>query len=483
MATIDGENLLITLDPTGGVGTVDALVDLYTVWKDWLLEDRPDGTSNKKYPQAFRPDGGNDLTPGIKQGSYTFIRNDLGWRIRPAEEDATILFTGNLAPEDSTLPIMVPTLGGYTVGIFGLQPITQNVGEVLELQQDTSYNGTVVINTITGTPGTTYPIGTASEPVSNLADAVTIAARLGISRFGLHGALVITSDMTDSILEGYGTPAMVILAGGRIDRSTVKYVELSGDALNSADVLCENSRVSGVSNIQGSFVRCVFSGETSLVLGPGNSENFFGECSSYVPGAGYPSISYNNEDLDVQFRGWLGSLEIKNIDDAGSQTSFDISSGRLIIASTVTAGEIVVRGVGLLEDNSTADDVNTDGLVNPATLTTSVLAAIPGAPTIAQAWTRATTGGSKMRAIVSLSIDGEVVALPGTATLDILVRDSAGTAVIAQSGITPNASGFFALTEDPFTPTAGSNLASFATITNGADVYTDLTALSFPEFS
>lgn len=72
--------------------------------------------------------------------------------------------------------------------------------------------------------------------------------------------------------------------------------------------------------------------------------------------------------------------------------------------------------------------------------------------------------------------------MPGTATLDVTVRDAAGTAVIAQTGLFPDAQGVFQLTEDPYTPTAGQVLASFATITNGADVYTSVTQLAIPEF-
>jgi hypothetical protein len=128
MTTFDGENLLITMALTGGVGTVDALADFYVPWKEWARED-----TNMKYPQAFAPTGGELLEPGLKSGSYTFLRNDLGWRVRPGEEDATIALTGNFIATDKTLPILIPTVGGFTVGVFGLQPITQNVGSVVDL--------------------------------------------------------------------------------------------------------------------------------------------------------------------------------------------------------------------------------------------------------------------------------------------------------------------------------------------------------------
>jgi len=141
----DGDNLVITLDaPTDGILTIDAEVGLYNAWKDWMLESY----ANRKYPQAFRTVGGDSLTPGIDAGAYFFIQNNLGWRIRPFEADATVFLTGNLAPEDSTLPIMIPTIGTYTVLVDGLQPITQNVDTIIEQQTTHILNLQYLISTL-----------------------------------------------------------------------------------------------------------------------------------------------------------------------------------------------------------------------------------------------------------------------------------------------------------------------------------------------
>jgi hypothetical protein len=126
--TFDGEELLIILE--SGVTEVDVRDDLYTEWKNWQRENRSDGTSNRKYPMAFRTAAGDPLTGTLDIGGYFFLRNDLGWRIRPAEEDATILFVKNLVPEDDTLGVVVPTVGPFTVLILGLQPVTQNVDKI-----------------------------------------------------------------------------------------------------------------------------------------------------------------------------------------------------------------------------------------------------------------------------------------------------------------------------------------------------------------
>jgi hypothetical protein len=124
MATqFDGDNLIITLDPVvSGVLTVDVIDDIYEPWKLWVKT----GT-NSKYIPAFRPSGGDPLTDVLKQGQYTFLNNEDGWRIKPAENDGTYTFVGNLAGENINLPIIAPTTGAFTVLINGLQPITQVV--------------------------------------------------------------------------------------------------------------------------------------------------------------------------------------------------------------------------------------------------------------------------------------------------------------------------------------------------------------------
>lgn len=119
--TFDGANLLIILPAEGAAWTLDVGGDLYSEWKEYVL-----GTGHQYHP-AFRTTGGDPLTGTLNAGSNFFLRNDLGWRIRPAEEDSTITVTGNLFPEDITQPMIVPTTGGFTVLMAGLQPVTQNV--------------------------------------------------------------------------------------------------------------------------------------------------------------------------------------------------------------------------------------------------------------------------------------------------------------------------------------------------------------------
>jgi len=108
MPTFDGSNLLIVLDAS--IAEVDAKADLYSAWKAWLKVG-----ANAKYSLAFDTVGGDSTTAAGAVSPFFFLRNDLGWRIRPAEEDANVTIVGNLYGRDPALPVFVPTSGAYTV--------------------------------------------------------------------------------------------------------------------------------------------------------------------------------------------------------------------------------------------------------------------------------------------------------------------------------------------------------------------------------
>ena len=336
--TFDGDNLLITLNAGGSVHTVDAQQDLYSEWKEWVKL----GT-NSKYPPAFRTTGGDPLTPGITAGAYFFLRNDIGWRIKPAEEDATITLTGNLAPEDSTLPVFEPTTGLFTVAILGLQPITQNVAEILEEQQNSQYGGKVVIDTVNGTAGTNYPQGLYSDPVNNITDAKAILARVGGNKIEFIGSLGLDQD-----LEGYNifgseavTSNVLTLNGYSLDRSYVESCFIAGD--QGGTVVGFEAYKCGfqtVTNLCVGAERCAFFGNVTLKL---NSTNIWFDCKSGVAGNLKPQISGNGGD-ELHVRGWIGGFDLRSVSNSEFACSIDFTSGRLALQSTITAGDIVIGG-------------------------------------------------------------------------------------------------------------------------------------------
>jgi hypothetical protein len=356
--TFDGVNLLIILDNTDLI--VDVETDLYSEWKEWsLLSD------NLKFPPAFRSVGGDPLTPGIDLGATFFLNNADGWRIKPAESSETYSVIGNLAPEDSSLPLTVPTDGAFTVLINGLQPVTQNVGALLIQQQEALYAGAVTIDTLGGgSAGTTFPIGTLSEPVNNLADAITIANNIGVRAFNLIGTITLTQTFMFWKFKGLAGVAEVDLNSQDVSGTVFEGVGLSGDLPPlSQRVVLLDGRVSpaGITDFKGAIANSVFDSGITLAAG----STIIANCVSNIAGNMRPVFNCQGNAVTLSVRKWSGGFELTNFSDVSSVASIDLESGTVDFDSTCSNGSMVLRGVGTLINDSTGTFTLTkDGFVD-----------------------------------------------------------------------------------------------------------------------
>lgn len=147
--TINGSTKTITLE--SGVVAKD-VADIYSEWKAWVATG-----DNAKYLPAFRVIGGDPLGGGISAGSYYFLQNDIGWQIKPPEENIVITLSGNLYGEDSGQPLFNATDGSFNTSIrLATSSLTQTStvisGSGLDAAQDTKLS-TIhdLLNTIEGT--------------------------------------------------------------------------------------------------------------------------------------------------------------------------------------------------------------------------------------------------------------------------------------------------------------------------------------------
>lgn len=359
MATsFDGDNLVITLDPVvGGSLSVDVQNDLYEPWKEWMkLSD------NSKYPQAFRSDGGAPLSGIINQGSYFFLNNTDGWRIKPAENDGTYTLVGNLALEDTELPAFVATTGAFTVAIIGLQPVTQGVTPSMASQLEFNvFQNVVCVDTASGYAGTEYngndPIGSRRAPSNNMADALTIAKTQGIVTFQVLSNLTVS---TVDLSAGYkfigDSPSITIdfQASANVSNCAVNLLTVSGE-LDGLNIIRDCS-VGAVTNVSGFFEKSAFTSTVELI-----GDASFYECYSQVAGSGSPVFDVGSNNLVV--RDFHGSLELTNM--TGGASSVGIHGGRLTLSNTCTAGDVYMRGEPFeLSDNSSGTTVQnqTSGL-------------------------------------------------------------------------------------------------------------------------
>lgn len=101
--TFDGPNKRILVNAELG-DSLFAPAELYSDWKVWVA------AGNAQFEPAFAESvGGNDLGGGAALDAYIFLRNDLGWRIRPDARDHTLTIDGNLFGADAGITLFAPT--------------------------------------------------------------------------------------------------------------------------------------------------------------------------------------------------------------------------------------------------------------------------------------------------------------------------------------------------------------------------------------
>jgi hypothetical protein len=354
--SFDGTNRIVTLAP--GVSQVSADF-IYSRWKDWVMDH-----SNARFLPAFRVAGGDPLTPGINAGTYFFVRNDLGWRIKPPEENLTIFVQGNIAPEDSDTDIMLPTDGDFSTAIFGLQPITQNVNQLFELQKTSDYMGMVSVDFSTGVAGDRHPVGTPSVPVNNLIDAFTLAEHLNLREFKLHADVVLDRNMTHFKVIGTASHASIDVNGFDISATDFSDLTVSGaiGAPTNGPPSFKDCRVQDTQGTWGLYRDCTFSSVGSIVLAPGFIA--LNSCNSDAGWNQATIIDFANNPTTARaadFRG--GTLEIRNMTHPAANLTLNMNLARVVLHESCTGGIIFVDGVGSLIDNSAGSTVLRDTLL------------------------------------------------------------------------------------------------------------------------
>lgn len=124
--TFDGINRLIRIDEPYSVAYITSR------WKDWVIIG-----DNAKFPPAFFDIAGNDLGGGANLEVYSFIRNDLGWRIQPFGMSGLIPIDGEIYANDPNQPFDIAAESGdYALFRFQGSSRTQGITSVLELVEE-----------------------------------------------------------------------------------------------------------------------------------------------------------------------------------------------------------------------------------------------------------------------------------------------------------------------------------------------------------
>jgi hypothetical protein len=242
-----------------------------------------------------------------------------------------------------------------------------NVSEV----QQIIFGEQIHLDVVNGKSGTLYPKGTPLDPVNNLADALAIAASVGLPAIHLMSDLTITTGTNiDGItIQADTWPVVTVEAGVSMENSVFKGLSLYGVMGGVWNVLID-CWIYDITNFSG-WVRGGSIESVALAAGLGlefGGQSFFDNLVPMYPGT--PSSLTANTNTIISVAGCSDILTVKNL-TAGSLIAVGLYGGRLIVDATCTGGAISVSAVGTYANNSVVV-VDDSGLTYPAGVSSAV---------------------------------------------------------------------------------------------------------------
>jgi hypothetical protein len=341
--TFDGPNKLINLNP--GENTLDVQIDLYSEWKRWAVLE-----FNLKFEQAFRTFGGDQTIAGQFAPRYFFLTN--GWRIVVDNgEDVNIGI--NLFTDELDTPFIISNNSTVTLRNSDSPVVDTGIAQSLD------YGGMVVVNESIGVDGNEYPTGTLGQPASNISSAKTIAEKYGITKIKVYGSTLIDVDLIGYQVIGGNLTDVITINNVNVDKTTFRQCLLYGTY--QGEIAADNCIIGDeFTGMNGYFQHCGFLGNMNFNEGV---ECVLNDCHSQVPGMNSPSI-HLDENIKLSLRKYSGGLAIYNT-KSGTVATLEFLVGNCRILSGNTGGQLVIRGLATLTDESEGTEVLIDGLITP----------------------------------------------------------------------------------------------------------------------
>ena len=224
----------------------------------------------------------------------------------------------------------------------------------------------VFIDLSSGNSGTKYPIGTASAPVDNLADAKLIAAETGARTFVIRGTVILDGPYDKWGFRGWTAAGndVVVNPGAAItsckfERCTVAGTFGAGSADNEMILCYASNPVAYVGTMvdTGIVGTLTLGGEGSVLIMINSSMADYPATIDFV-GA--------NRVLKANFE--VADVVVTNM-GAGSFLQLSMDSGTAVIDASCTGGTVVTTGIVKVTNNATGvvhidNSVSIDSIAN-----------------------------------------------------------------------------------------------------------------------
>lgn len=331
------ENKIILIN--SGITEIDVQVDLYSVWKEWILIG-----DNAKWASAFNTFGGDQTGPNQYAPRYFFLTN--GWKVK-VENNSGITFQINLYSDDNQTPFIINN-AAVTNKVSDIPIIQMSNG-----QQIVTYNEKIYFDLINGYTGSTYPIGTILNPVNNMSDLLLLSSKYNIKDFyflSSYSNSSITFDLINYNNYSYINDMVLNLATNTniIQNCSFNKFKIMNSNFNGKYNNFDNCKIHNIHGLYGNVLNSFICGEIN-VHGDTNFINCYPDLECI------PVLNISNSGVSCSFRNWNGDLTINSLNQ--SNVVMDISSGHIIINSGCNNGTLTIRGVGEVTDNSSGTTI------------------------------------------------------------------------------------------------------------------------------
>jgi hypothetical protein len=229
--------------------------------------------------------------------------------------------------------------------------------------QYASFQGAVWVDAVNGVDSN---MGNREYPVKTIQTAVTIAEDRGFDTLQLLSDITLGSgDNVDSytIIGKSATQTQVTILSAASTIET-QFVECDIDGTLDGEAVLRNCRVNDVNYVSGRIMNSWMVG--TVTLAPGASAHVLDSHDGTIDDVEPPSIDMGGSGQNLAIRNYYGRISVKNMTGSTDACVVDMSSGTIVLESTVSDGFVYLRGVADVIDNSTGATVydKTINLIN-----------------------------------------------------------------------------------------------------------------------
>lgn len=362
----DGTNRLIRLDEAYSVAYITSR------WKDWVLTN-----DNAKYPPAFTDIAGNPISATVALEVYTFIRNDLGWRIQPFGSNGLLEISGEIYATDINLPFdIAPEIGDYAFFRFQGSSRTQSASsslsesDILLIQNSAILDGKAAYIDVNHIPNTTYPEGSVLNPFNNLEDAVAWCELYNVRTIKLKSNLTIDRDLAGYELTKADGIVFVTLQGFDISFTSFTDLVVSGQ-INGA-IRALRCSFLGCTGFQGFYRQCGFTGTYVFAA---DQTTRFNDCFEGDSTGSFPTFDLTaGASTKFSTHNHSGSFNLIGLNNTDKRVEFGLSRGEPILDNSCTDGDFILSGQGKpIQLNGATCNIDITGYTEAGILATNIL--------------------------------------------------------------------------------------------------------------